>query len=203
MFSGIVDAGAVERVEKRAEDVRITVNLGPLAEDVAAGDSVAVNGVCLTAAGKAGKSVFFDVMPETQERTNLGSLSPGGKVNVELSLQTGDRIGGHFVMGHIDGTGRLLRKEREGRYATLWIRASPGLTRLMVPKGAVALDGVSMTLVEVRRDRFSVSVIPHTLQVTTLGSRRPGDSLNIEVDMIGKFIRKQLEEASPISRRRI
>lgn len=193
MFSGIVDAARVERVEKRGEDMRIHLDFDRLAEDLDIGDSVSINGVCLTAAEKNGKSIAFDIMPETQERTNLGTLSPGYQVNVEISLRPMDRLGGHFVLGHVDGMGKILKKEREGRTVKLWI-SSPELTNMMVTKGAVSLDGVSMTLVDVEEGKFSVCIIPHTLEKTTLGSKKEGSSLNIEVDMIGKFIKKYMEE---------
>jgi riboflavin synthase len=142
---------------------------------------------------KAGGILAFDVMPETQERTALGSLRPGEEVNIELSLRPSDRIGGHFVLGHVDGTGKIIRKEEDGRYAKLWIEARPEITKMMVSKGSVAIDGVSMTVVDVEKDKFSVCVIPHTLKVTTLGKKGPGDSVNLETDMLGKYVRKFLE----------
>lgn len=193
MFSGIVYPGRVERVEKRGEDLRIYISLENAGE-IAIGDSVSVNGVCLTAIEKNGKTVAFDVMPETQDKTNLGGLSPPSKVNIELSLRPMDRLGGHFVLGHIDGTGKIVKRERDGRYAKIWVMAGHELTNMMVPKGAVALDGVSMTLVDVEKGKFSVCVIPHTLETTTLGQKKPGQVVNLEIDILGKYIKKYLGE---------
>lgn len=194
MFSGIVESASVEKVKKAAEGLRLTISLPESADGVAIGDSISINGVCLTVVEKNQQLISFDVIPETLQKTNLSSLKPQEKLNIELSLRPSDRIGGHFVFGHIDGTGSILKKEHDGEYIKIWISASPQLLQQMVQKGAVALDGVSMTLVDVQKDRFSVCVIPHTLSITTLGSKKEGDSLNIEVDMIGKYVRKYLEE---------
>ena len=194
MFSGIVFSGRVERVEKRGEDMRISLHVGPLSKEIHIGDSVSINGVCLTVVEKNGKTIAFDVMPETQERTDLGRLNPLEKVNIELSLTLADRIGGHFVLGHVDGIGTISKKKKDGRYVKIWIKTNPQLTKMMVSKGAVALDGVSMTLVDIEKDRFSVCCIPHTLEITTFGSKKEGDSINIEIDMLGKYIKKFLGE---------
>jgi len=192
MFSGIVDSGIVEKSEKKGEGIRLNIDIGRLAESSNIGDSVSVNGVCLTVVEKTGNVASFDVMPETIERTNLGYLEIGEKVNIELSIQVNGRIGGHFIMGHIDGTGVIERVEAEGEYSKIWIRVPETMTQWMIQKGAISLDGISMTLVDVEKNLFSVAVIPKTMEITTLGTKKEGDSLNIEVDMIAKYVQKLL-----------
>lgn len=193
MFSGIVDSATVEKMERQEKDMRLFLSTKS-AEEASIGDSISINGVCLTVVEKSGSILAFDVMNETLEKSNLASLSPGERVNMELSLRLTDRLGGHFVMGHIDGTGALESQEPDGNSVKIWFSVPETLTKYMIPKGAVSLDGISMTLVDVEKTRFSVCVIPHTQKVTTLGSKKPGDVFNIEVDMIGKFIKKHLEE---------
>ena len=193
MFSGIVSSAAVSETQSQGNGLRLSLDLGGLAGELKIGDSVSVNGVCLTVLEIQGSVTVFDAMPETLDKTNLGSLKPGERVNVELPLKLSDRLGGHFVQGHIDGTGKLLKKETQGEYVKLWISATPDLTIQMIPKGSIAMDGVSMTLVDVQKDRFSVAVIPHTLEITTLGTKQPGQHFNIEVDMLGKYIKKQVQ----------
>jgi len=195
MFSGIVAPASVDQMEKKGDSVKITVDLES-AGKVKVGDSVSINGVCLTVSEEQDTKASFFVMPETLRKTNLGSLSSGERVNLELSLKVDDRIGGHFVMGHIDGLGTIQKREEHGSDIKLWISCSQELVSQMVTKGSVALDGVSMTLVDVERDRFSVCVIPHTLEITTLGSKKEGEPLNIEIDMLSKYIKKQLQEMS-------
>lgn len=193
MFSGIIEGlGEVRRIEKIGKGVRIFIDLKGLVGDVKVGDSVSINGVCLTVT-KAGETVSFDIMPETLERTNLRRLKDGDKVNVEGSLKVGDRIGGHFVTGHIDSTGKLVKVEEDGEFKKLWISAGKDVSDMLTPKGSVALDGVSMTMVDIEEDRFSVCCIPHTLEITTLGLRETGEEFNIEIDMIGKYVRRFLK----------
>lgn len=194
MYSGIVQPGSVHKTEKNGDILRLELDIGPHAEEAKIDDSVSINGVCLTVVKKNGTTLEFDAMPETQRKTNIGSLSAGERVNVELSLRLADRLGGHFVMGHVDGTGKIEKREEQGGDVKIWISAPQELTKQMITKGSVALDGVSMTLVDVEAERFSVCVIPHTLSLTTLGTKREGDTLNIEIDMLGKFIRKHLED---------
>lgn len=197
MFSGIVEklapVASVERM--KGKSTSIGVALGKLAKDAKVGESIAVNGVCLTVTRKRGDTVWFDVIEETLRRTNLGDLSKGTRVNIEKSLLLSDRIGGHLVIGHIDGKGRIAKVEPEvDASVKMWIETGVELVAQMIPKGSVAVDGISMTLVDVRENSFSICLIPHTLAITTLGYKKPGDYVNLEVDMIGKFVRKFLEE---------
>jgi riboflavin synthase len=159
------------------------------------GDSIAVNGCCLTVVARDERTfaLAFDAGPETLERTNLGELQPGDCVNLERSLQVGDRLGGHFVTGHIDSLGWIERREDDREWSTYWFRCPPRLTREMASKGSIAVDGVSLTLVEVSDDGFSVALIPHTLRMTTLGSKAPGQSVNLETDLLAKYVRRQWE----------
>ena len=206
MFTGIV-AGIGEVVRREARDgaARLVVDLGDLADEVGRGDSVALNRVCLTATTIATSSatsskesrVAFDVIGETLRRTNLGALTAGAGVNVELSLRMGDRLGGHIVTGHVDGTGTIRRRERRSGETVVTVETDPELTRFMVEKGSVALDGVSLTLTAVDRDALQVALIPHTLEVTTLGRRAVDDPVNIEVDTLAKWVDRLLAPYRP------
>lgn len=166
------------------------------ADAVQVGESVAINGCCLTVVRADGQGWAFQAGAETLSRTNLGELRTGDRVNLERSLTANARIGGHFVQGHIDDVGNVLEIERDGEWVNMWFEVSDKLTRQMVEKGSVAVDGVSLTLVHVERRRFSVALIPHTLQVTTLGVRGVGDAVNIETDILGKYIEKMLHPDS-------
>ncbi len=193
MFSGIVEyLGQVASVEDIAPGVRLQVDAGPLADAGTIGASIAVNGCCLTVVGRQGRILTFDVGPETLLRTNLSRVTQGTSVNLEASLRVGDRLGGHFVSGHIDATATVLARhdDREWSYFTFGIPRE--LTRLMVAKGCVAVDGVSLTVVDVAEGSFRVMLIPHTLSVTTLGSRHVGDAVNIEADLLAKYVEQQL-----------
>ena len=183
MFTGITTPGTVKTV-KKDNVLRLTLDA---VSGLKVGDSLAVNGVCLTVIA-AEEEVQVEVVPETLEKTTLGSLQPGDRVNLEQPLHLGDPLGGHLVQGHVDGTGTVL-EERNGK---IWIQ-SP-LVREMVPKGSVAVDGVSMTVVDVEKDRFSIAVVPHTKESTTLGRLQPGQRVNIETDMMGKYVRKHLKD---------
>jgi riboflavin synthase len=196
MFTGIIrHIGKVLASQAAASGRRLTIDLGPLASGLAVGDSVAVSGACLTACGVADARAQFDVIRETLGRTTLGGLGVGAKVNLERSLQLGQGLDGHLVQGHVDGLA-TLRRVRTGAEYVLEFSAAADLTGLMIPKGSVAIDGVSLTLVDVAADTFSVSLIPTTLAETTLGERRPGDGVNIETDVIGKYLRKYLKGLS-------
>lgn len=197
MFTGIVEAlGAVERVESEDAGKRFAVAWPNLSEPFAIGESVAVNGCCLTVVAARGGAFEVQAGPETLLRTNLGSKNPGDRVNLERSLRVGDRLGGHFVQGHVDASAVLIERRTEGDWEFLAFRIAPEWTALMVPKGSIAIDGVSLTLVEVGPDSFSVMLIPHTLAVTTLGLLKPGDPVNIETDMIARHVRKLLESST-------
>jgi riboflavin synthase len=158
------------------------------------GESVCINGCCLTVVAVEGKGEqwAFQAGSETLSKTNLGALKPGDVANLERALPADGRLGGHFVQGHVDGVGHVDRTERDGEWVTMWFRAPEPLVGQLVPKGSVAVDGVSLTVVTVERGRFSVALVPHTLDVTTLGVRKPGDSVNLETDIIGKYIQKYL-----------
>ncbi|HLW68326.1 MAG TPA: riboflavin synthase [Gemmataceae bacterium] len=197
MFTGLVEALA--RVESVAPDGSGGCAL-TLAEAIAAqlqiGESVAVNGACLTVVDRDQSSLRFECGPETLQRTNLGQLKPGDHVNIERSLKFGDRLGGHIVSGHIDGVGRIAKREQQGEFEFVWFSAAPELLVQMVPKGSIAVDGISLTIVDVTRDSFSVMLIPHTLANTTLGFKSVGDSVNLETDVLAKYVERQLNLAS-------
>jgi riboflavin synthase len=192
MFTGLVqDLGTLAAVQRDGDGTRLVIETG-LAAEIGDGDSVAVNGVCLTAtqvdrdAGRFG----VDVMHETLERSSLGALAPGAPVNLELSLRATDRLGGHIVQGHVDGLGEVRDVREDGFARVVGLGAPPALLRYVVEKGSIAVDGVSLTVVEVGEDRFSVSLIPETLERTTLGAAAPGAPVNLEVDVVAKYVEK-------------
>jgi riboflavin synthase len=192
MFTGLVESlGTVAGLEDTGAGRRLVVRdrIGP---ELDVGESVAVNGACLTVVEIRGEEFAFDVGPETLLRANLGGLRAGDRVNLERSLRVGDRLGGHFVQGHVDAIGFIDRRERNGEWEDVWFRCPAELTRFMVLKGSIAVDGVSLTLVNVEADRFSVMLIPHTQTVTTLGLKRVGDPVNLEADMLAKHVARLL-----------
>ena len=194
MFTGIVEkALPVVSVARRGAAARIVVDLQELAQGVRVGDSIAVDGVCLTVAALSGANAEFDAVEETLSRTTLGGLKAKDLVNVERSLRVGDRIGGHFVQGHVDGVAIIRSKKQAGTQWTFRFSVPEELTAVMIPKGSIAADGISLTLVDVRPGEFSVAVIPHTLTVTTLGRKGVGARVNIECDMIGRYVAKLLQ----------
>jgi len=160
--------------------------------DVAIGDSIAINGCCLTVVAIDGQSLTFQAGSETLSRTNLGELKPGSPVNLERSLQVGQRLGGHYVSGHVDALGKVDERNDDGEWAEFWFRVPAKLTKQMAPKGSVTVDGISLTLVNVESERFSVALIPHTLDATTLGGRQVGDQVNIETDLLAKYVESQM-----------
>ena len=193
MFTGLVESLAtVREVVPVGPGVRLVIREEGIALKSKLGDSIAINGCCLTVVKIDGADMSFEAGAETLQRTNLGRLTRGDAVNVESSLRMGDALGGHLVTGHIDAVGRLERREDDGAWCTMWFAVPDGLTRQMVSKGSVAVDGVSLTLVEVDEDRFSVALIPHTLDATTLGKLRPGDEVNLETDVLAKYVERQL-----------
>lgn len=194
MFSGIVEeVGTVARVEGDT----ITISAGRVLEDTREGSSIAVNGVCLTVTSLEGGAFSVRVVPETLRRTNLGSLRPGDRVNLERPLQFGGRVGGHLVQGHIDATARLAAVAPEGNSLLMRFEAPRHLRRYIVEKGFVALDGVSLTVAGVEPSGFTVAVIPYTRDNTVLGLRRPGDLVNLEVDILAKYL-EQLLRLPPV-----
>lgn len=193
MFAGIVEyLGKVVVARPEPPGMRLRVEAGPVAAAGDLGASIAVNGCCLTVVARDGDCLEFDVGPETLLKTNLARFQPGDAVNLEASLRIGDRLGGHFVSGHIDAVGTVDERRDEGEWSYFWFRLPAPLTRLMVPKGCVAVDGVSLTVVAVEPERFSVMLIPHTLAVTTLGGRRLGDGVNLEMDLLAKYVQQQI-----------
>src|SRR5438445_8647038 len=175
MFTGLVEAmGAVCDVQADSAGRRLTIGAPSFTAELAVGDSVAVNGACLTIVERAGDKCQFQAGPETLRRTNLGELVPGDRVNLEQALRLGDRLGGHLVQGHVDGLGRVAERICQGNWELIWFDCAAELAAQMVPKGSVAVDGVSLTLVDVAADRFSVALIPHTLASTTLGFKQAG-----------------------------
>ncbi len=193
MFTGLVEGlGRVERVAAEHGGRRLTISWPGLPQDdpLKLGESVAVNGCCLTVTASSGAEFELQVGPETLARTNLGDRKPGERVNLERALKVGDRLGGHFVQGHIDTTAVLGQRRREGEWEFLHFEIDPQWNPLMVPKGSIAVDGVSLTLVEVSHHWFTVMLIPHTLANTTLGTCRRGDRVNIEIDMLAKHVKK-------------
>jgi riboflavin synthase len=194
MFTGLVEhLGNVAQIEPASPALRLVIQAGPLAADAQIGDSVAINGCCLTVVSREGELLGFDAGSETLSRTNLGRLSAGSPVNLERSLKVGDRLGGHFVSGHIDGTGRLVKRRNEGQWSSFTFRVPRQLTRHLASKGSIAVDGVSLTLVDVGLETFSVALIPHTLAMTTLGGLEIGSIVNLETDLLAKYVERQLE----------
>jgi riboflavin synthase len=172
---------------------QLVTSVPTFAGHLALGESLAVNGVCLTVVETHPDWCRFEVGPETLQRTNLGSLRAGDRVNLERSLRLGDRMGGHLVQGHVDGIGHITRKERDGEWVMMGFTCPPELTTQMIPKGSIAVDGISLTLVNVTGDGFTVMLIPHTLANTTLGFKQPGDAVNLETDQLAKYVKKYLD----------
>ena len=202
MFTGLVQT--LGRVRAASDDGSggrtLTVVESAVAPQLALGESVAVNGVCLTVVSHDADSFDFQVGPETVHRTVLGGIAAGDRVNLERSLRVGDSLGGHFVTGHVDTVGRIVSRERAGEWETVWFDFDPDFDDLIVPKGSIAVDGISLTVVDVEPGRFSVMLIPHTLANTTLGAKAAGDRVNLEFDLLAKHVKKllRLSPASPI-----
>ena len=188
MFTGIVaELGEIVEVEHRERDARITVRGATVAADATHGDSIAVNGVCLTVTSVAGSEFTVDVVHETLRRSSLTGMRAGERVNLERATALGERLGGHIMQGHVDGTATV---EQLGPDGLSWFALPGGLARYVVEKGSIAVDGASLTVAAVEGDRFAVALIPTTLELTTLGVRRPGERVNIEVDVLAKYVEK-------------
>jgi riboflavin synthase len=200
MFTGIVEElGVVEGIEQQDDAIRLTVRGAFVTTDASLGDSIAVNGCCLTVAQRDGETFTADVMRETLSKTSLGVLDIGSKVNLERAVTPTTRLGGHVVQGHVDGTGRVLRRTPSEHWEVVEIELPGDLARYLVPKGSITVDGISLTVVEVAtgsadsQGSFTVSLIPETLARTTLGFKQPGDPVNLEVDVIAKYVERLLE----------
>lgn len=193
MFTGIIEEiGEILAMQKNAESMILSIKAQKILDDVKIGDSIATNGVCLTVVGLGGDFFKADVMHETMDRSSLGRLKIGSKVNLERAMRADGRFGGHMVAGHIDGTGKISDIHKDDNAVWYTMTTDQQILRYIVEKGSVAIDGISLTVAKVTQMDFSVSVIPHTLQQTTLAGRRKGDIVNLENDMVGKYIEKFL-----------
>ncbi|TWU23530.1 riboflavin synthase [Bythopirellula polymerisocia] len=193
MFTGLVESLATVRaLVSQGPGVRLEIIDALTAARSAVGDSIAINGCCLTVVSLDDESLAFEAGEETLQRTTLGKVGVGDRVNLETSLCLGDELGGHLVTGHIDGVGTVEERIDDAEWSKFWFHVPGDLTRQMASKGSVAVDGVSLTLVDVERNRFSVALIPHTLKVTTLGLKQEGDSVNLETDVLAKYVARQL-----------
>lgn len=202
MFTGIIEeTGTIASVRNGSVSARLSIAGSRIFSDLQLGDSVAVNGVCLTAAAISGHVFEADVMAETLRRSNLGSLRAGSRVNLERAMAAGGRFGGHIVSGHIDGTGTITEMRREENAVWVTVKAPSSIIRLIVEKGSIAIDGISLTVAELGTDYFKVSIIPHTGEETILLSKKPGDEVNLENDVIGKYVERLMNfggtEAAP------
>jgi riboflavin synthase len=194
MFSGIVEAlGTVAEIRSEPPGCRLIIREPKIVAETAVADSVSINGCCLTVVEVQGDTMSFQAGPETLARTNLGELKPGSRVNLERALAVGGRLGGHFVSGHIDGVGYLEKRIDQGDWSSFWFHISPQIARQMASKGSIAVDGVSLTIVDSEPERFSVALIPFTLNVTTLGLLKEGDKVNLETDILAKYVERLVE----------
>ena len=198
MFTGIVEeVGVIKSIRRGSSSAVLEIAARTVLEDIHLGDSIAVNGVCLTATSFTGGSFTADVMHETLDRSSLASLRPGSRVNLERAMAADGRFGGHIVAGHVDGVGTVLKTERDDNAVWYTIAAGPEVLRYVVEKGSITVDGISLTVARVGPDSFAISAIPHTVAVTVLQDRKPGDKVNLETDIIGKYVEKLLT-AGPV-----
>ncbi len=194
MFSGIVEEmGAVQAIEKGLAGAKFSILASAILDDLHVGDSVSVSGACLTATKIEDQSFFVDVSTETMNCTNLGTIAVGTPLNLERAMKLNARMGGHLVTGHIDGIGTLRAREQDGNAIYLTVEASEDIMRYCVPKGSITIDGISLTINSVTAHSFSVAIIPHTAKVTTIGLKQVGDAVNLESDLIGKYVERLLQ----------
>jgi riboflavin synthase len=199
MFTGLITAtGAVRSMDSTGAGVRLELDSTLFDDAIALGESVAVDGACLTVVEHAPGCAAFELAPETLRKTNFDRLRSGSVVNLERALRLGDRLGGHWVQGHVDGVGSLHRRELDGDWEKFIFRLPDNLTSYLVPRGSITVNGVSLTVVDVEGTSFSVALIPHTLRATNLGRLGPGDIVNLEVDILGKYVRRMLEESGRV-----
>jgi len=197
IIEGLAEVKSIGKARKKGADTVVQVRLGPrMSRGLKVGDSVCINGACLTVtklSKKDGGTAQFELVAETVRRTSLGSVKPGDRVNIERSMKVGERLEGHFVLGHVDGTAAILDRQETPSETKMWFQLdNASLAQSLVEKGSVAVDGISLTVVDVDGDKFSVSLIPHTLAITTLGSKKKGDRVNIETDVLSKYVAKSL-----------
>jgi len=191
LFTGLVEElGIIKAINNGPQSSQLTISADIVLADVKLGDSIAVNGVCLTVVDFNTQQFQAQVMAETLQKTNLRELKIGAKVNLERALRMGDRLGGHLVSGHVDGIGKIVEQTRHDIAIVTRIAASDDVLNYLIPKGSVAIDGISLTVVDVKENDFTVSLIPHTMSITTLGLKKVGDYVNLETDMIGKYVKK-------------
>ena len=194
MFTGLVETlGTVTFARPEPPGLRLGIEAGPLAAEARIGESICVSGCCLSVVETGGTTVAFEAGPETLSRTTLGRLAAGSRVNLERAMRLSDRLGGHLVTGHVDAIGELVDRRQEGEWVTCRFRAPPAVVPHLVPKGSIAVDGVSLTLCDVAADSFTVALIPHTLAVTTLGGLEVGDAVNLETDLLAKLVERQVK----------
>lgn len=195
MFTGIIQGvGKIEKISQNTKNrsaFQMTVDLGKHAKGLKVGQSVALNGVCLSATKISKNKCDFEMIDETIKQTDLGNLVPGAKVNIERSLKVGDRMEGHFVLGHVDGVGIIKKIEKKPTEVKVWFEVPKKLVKFVVKKGSIAIDGISLTVVDVTKNNASVCLIPHTIKITNFQSKKVGDKINIETDILGKYILKQ------------
>ncbi|MEJ2314001.1 MAG: riboflavin synthase [Nitrospirota bacterium] len=196
MFTGLVaETGQAVSLKRRQKGAVLEVRAPRTSEDAGIGDSIAISGACLTVTAKMGDVMSFDLSDETLKSTTLGSLRPGDRVNLESSLRADSKLGGHFVTGHVDAVGKIRSKRKEGEAFALEIEAPGAVLDFLVEKGSVAVDGISLTVVDVLQGSFTLVIIPHTAEVTTIGAKGPGDPVNLEADILGKYVLRFLERA--------
>ncbi len=195
LFTGIVEGTGkildIAKNTKRRSAIKMTVDLGKNSKGLKLGQSVALNGVCLTVTGIDKSKCNFEMIEETTKKTDLGNLKIGGIVNIERSLKVGERLEGHFVLGHVDGVGVIKKIEKKPKEIQIWVEIPKSLARFVVQKGSIAIDGISLTVVDVKKNLASVCLIPHTVEVTNFSTRKVGDKINIETDILGKYLLKQ------------
>jgi riboflavin synthase len=192
MFTGIIEGlGKIVRFDKKTSNrsaAKMKINLGKIAKGLKVGDSVAINGVCLTVITISNGISDFEMIGETIKRTNLGSLKSGDRVNIERSLKVGERLEGHFVLGHVDDMGEISKIRQQPNQVIIWIKIPKELSKYIIKKGSVTVDGISLTVVDKLKNHFSISIIPHTMKITSLGYKKVRDKVNIETDILGKYI---------------
>jgi riboflavin synthase len=197
MFTGIIEeTGRIRRISRGSRSVKLTIEASLVLEDTKVGDSISTNGICLTVVDMDTRSFTVDVMAETLRRTSLNNLADGSRVNLERALRLSDRLGGHLLSGHVDGLGVIRKITAEDIARVIRIETTEELLRYIIPKGSIAIDGISLTVVDVDARSFSVSVIPHTATVTTLLDKQPGDPVNLETDMIAKYVEKLMKKGT-------